>query len=182
MPDELIPKLQATIRAKDPQGSVELETQDYVVRFSSLGAPQELRIRCVPPKSWTISYAARAPEARERWFLESKGVWFPEHLDCRRVRFAPLDDRYKLFASDEGFFRSVFEAPELSDALMKIPAENHLKASLKDATLRVAWNVRFDPRFSDRDGFLLQCADIMVLLGGLLFKHVQLSTLMRGGT
>lgn len=181
MADELVPKLQAYIRAKDPQGSAGLEAHDYVVRFSSLGAPQELRIKYVPPNSWTLSYVARLPDARERWFVESKWVWFPEHSGGKRVKLAPLDDRYKLFASDEGFFRSTFQAKELSDALMQLPAENHFKAALKDSTLTAAWIVRFNPRLNDRDGLLLQCADVLVFLGAQLFKHAQLSTLMRGG-
>jgi len=73
MPGEPVAKLRAYIRVKDLQGSAGLETLDTVVRFSPLGAPQELRIRDIPPNSWTISYAARAPDARERWYLEMRG-------------------------------------------------------------------------------------------------------------
>ena len=180
MTDALVPRLQAYIHARDPQGSAVLEASDYVVRFSSLSAPQELRIKYVPPNSWTLTYVARAPDARERWFVESKWVWFPEHSGAKKLKLAPLDDRYKLFASDEGFFKSVFEGKELSDALLQLPKENHFKASLKDTTLTLAWIVRFNPRVSDRDGILLSCADVMVVIGALFFKHVQLSTLMRG--
>jgi hypothetical protein len=177
--DELVPRLQAYIRAKDPQGSAGLETADYVLRFSSLGAPQELRIHYVPQNSWTIHYKARVPDATERCFIESKWVWFPEHSGCRKVQLAPLDSRYKLFASDEPFFRSIFEGRELSDALMQLPAENHFKASLKDETLSIAWKLRFNPKIADRDGILLQSADTMVLVGGQLFKHIQVARMMR---
>jgi len=169
MADERVARLEDFIRPKDPQGSAVLEGRDYVVRFSTLGAPQELRIQEGPPGSWTLSYSARTPDAAGRWFLESRAVWFPEHGGCRKVKFAPLDERYKLFASDEPYFRSIFEARELSDAFLRLPADDHLKASLKDATVSVAWKAR--------DAELLPCADAMSVLGALCFKHVRLATL-----
>lgn len=177
--DELVPRLQAYIRAKDPQGSAELETADYVLRFSSLGAPQELRIHYVPQNSWTIHYKARVPDATEHCFIESKRVWFTVHRGCRKLKLAPLDTRYKLYASDEPFFRSIFEGKEPSDALMQLPADSHFKASLKDEVLSIRWEIRFNPKIADRDGILLQAADAMVLVGGQLFKHIQVARMMK---
>jgi hypothetical protein len=171
MADDRVSQLQAFIRPRDPQGSAVLEGTDYVVRFSTLGAPQELRIQEAAPDSLTLTYSARSPDATERWFLESKAVWFPEHAGCRKVKLAPLDERYKLFASDEPFFRTIFEAKDLSDALLRLPADDHVKASLKDTTMTVAWTARAAD--------LLQCAEVMVTLGGQCFKHVQVARMMK---
>lgn len=179
MSDPLVPKLQAWIFARDPQGKAVSEGNDVVVRFSLLGAPQELRIQHDPPKSWTFLYTARTPDARERWFLESKGVWFPEHGDCRRVKVPPLDAHYKLFASDEAFVRAVFSAKPLEDLLLKLGEEDHLKASLQDGGLKVAFTVRFNPAYTNREAVLANWAEVVHALGGLCFKGVQLAVLAR---
>jgi hypothetical protein len=180
MPDELVPRLEAYIRARDPQGSVRLENDHYVTTFSALGAPQELRIRSGRASSWAFAYAVTLPGAKERWFLESKRAWFPERSGCRRVQVAPLDARFKMYASDAPSFAAVFSGPPLADALLQLPAEHHLKASLKEGALRLAWKVRGQARTADREGHLLDCADLMVRLGVQCFKSVQVARLARG--
>ncbi|HZF00220.1 MAG TPA: hypothetical protein VE981_24635 [Planctomycetota bacterium] len=180
MTDELVPKLQTFIRAKDPQGTAVLEGHDYLLKFSTLGAPQELRIQYIPRNSWTILYSARSPGATERWFVESKWVWFPEHSGCARVKLASLDPRYKLFASDGPFLRSVVGSPEMTELLMQLPAENHFKANLKDGVLTLSWSVRFNPASNDRNGILLNCAIVMSQLGGQCFKSLQVARMVKG--
>jgi hypothetical protein len=180
MPDELVPRLEAALRQKDPQGSATLENNDYLLSFSELGAPQELRIQGVPPSSWTFVYTSRIPGAKERWVLESKSVWFPEHSGCSRVEFAPLDARYKSYASDDSFFKSVFGGHSLSELLLQLPEEDHVQASLKDGLLTISRSVRLEPGSADCDAALLDCADAMVRLGSQCFKSVQVERLARG--
>jgi hypothetical protein len=179
MTDPLLPKLQTWILAKDPQGTALADGNDFVVRFSVMGVPQELRIQYVPPKSWTLLYTAKVPDARERWFLESKGVWFPEHGDCKRVTLPPLDARYKVFASDEPFLRSVFSGKDLEKVLLQVGEEDHVKASLQNGTLKFALKVRFNPRFTNREAVLANWAEVVYVLGALCFKGVQLAVMMR---
>jgi hypothetical protein len=180
MPDELVSRLEAALRLKDPQGSATLENADVLLSFSELGAPQELRLQAVPPSSWTLLYTARIPGAKERWVLESKSVWFPEHSGCSRLKVDALDDRYKVYASDESFFRSVFDGHHLAESLLRLPAEDHVRASLKDGTLTFSRSVRLEPGSADRDAVLLDCADAMVRLGSQCFKSVQVARLARG--
>jgi hypothetical protein len=180
MPDELLPKLEASIKARDPQGSVRFENETYVTKFSALGAPQELSIRSHRSSSWSLVYKVTLPGAKERWFLESKGVWFPEHPGCRRTKVDPLDARFKMYASDPGYFRAVFNSEDLAGLLLGLPAGDHLKAFLKDEILALTWNARFDFRAVDQDSFLLDAADQMIRLGVQCFKGVQLARLTRG--
>jgi hypothetical protein len=180
MTDELSQKLDALIRLRDPKGSAVLEKNDYVARFSAGGKPQELRIQYVPQHSWTLAYTAALPGAKARWFLESKWVWFPEHPGCKRLKLAALDGKYKLFASDEAFFREVFGGKNLVDVLMQFPGDNHYKASLRDGTLRMAWKVRFNPRLIDRDATLLAASAVLLQHGVDCFSSVQLACLTRG--
>ncbi|HUR38292.1 MAG TPA: hypothetical protein VM222_02310 [Planctomycetota bacterium] len=180
MPDELVSRLEAALRQKDPQGSVTPENDGYLLSFSELGAPQELRLQAVPPSSWTLLYTSKIPGAKERWFLESKSVWFPEHPGCSRLEFEPLADRYKVYASDDSFFRSVFDGHRLAEFLLQFPAEDHVQASLKDGALTISRSVRLEPGSADRDAVLLDCADAMVRLGSQCFKSVQVARLTRG--
>jgi hypothetical protein len=180
MPDGLLPKLEAYIKARDPQGSVTLENNDTVVKFSMMGAPQQVKLQYVPQNSWTIAYTAHLPGAKELWFLESKWVWFPEHSGCKRIQVAPLDARFKMYASDAAYFGAVFSSHDLTGLLLLLPPENHFKSSLQDGALKLAWKMRFDPRMGDRDGILLNCADVMVRLGVQCFKSVQVARLSRG--
>jgi hypothetical protein len=180
VPDELVSRLEAALRAKDPQGSAVLENTDYVLSYSELGAPQELRIQPAPPSSWTLLYTAKIPGAKERWFLESKSVWFPEHSGCDRVKFEPLELRYKAYAADVSFFQSVFGGHRLAESLLQFPEDDHVKASLQDATLSLSRTLRIDPAAADRDAILLDAADAMVRLGGDCFKSVQVARLSRG--
>ncbi len=180
MPDELLPKLEAYIKARDPQGSVAVEKNDTVLKFSQMGAPQQVKITTVPRNSWTVAYTVHLPGAKERWFLESKGVWFPEHSGCKRLKCAPLDRRFKMYASEEAPFVAVFGSHDVSAALLQLPPENHFKGSMQEGALKLAWKVRFNARTADRAGILLSCADIMVRLGVLCFKSVQVARLTRG--
>jgi len=180
MTDELLSRLDAAIQQKDPQGAATPENAGYLVCFSELGAPQELRLQAVPPSAWTLLYTSKIPGAKERWFLESKSVWFPEHSGCSRVEFVPLEARYKCYASDDSFFRSVFGGHALAESLLQFPGEDHVKASLKDGVLSISRSVRLQPGSADRDAILLECADAMVRLGGQCFKSVQVSRLARG--
>jgi len=179
MLDPLIPRLQAWIFAKDPQGRAVAEGNDVVVHFSLLGAPQQLRIQYVPTNSWTLLYTATCPDAKERWFLESKWVWFPEHGGAKRVKLPPLDDRYKLYASDEAFFGAVFSGRGLQDLFHRFEEGDHVKASLQDGALKVAFKVRFNPRFTNREAVLANWAEVVYVLGGLTFKGVQLAVMTR---
>jgi len=180
MPDELVPRLEAYLRARDPQSAVAVEDGATVLKFSVMGAPQQVRLRSVPPGSWAVSYSVHLPGAKERWFLESKGVWFPEHAGCRRVPFAPLDGRFKMYAADPALFADVFGNGDLPEALLRIPEEDHLKASLQDGELLLAWDLRLDPGAADRDARLLDCADRLLRLGVQCFKSVQVARLSRG--
>jgi len=180
MSDELISRLDAALRQKDPQATATPENGGYLLSFSELGAPQELRIQPVPPSSWTLLYTSKIPGAKERWFIESKSVWFPEHSGCSRVEFASLEARYKCYASDDSFFRSVFEGHRLAEFLLQFPAEDHVQASLKEGTLTISRSLRLQPGSADHDAVLLDSADAMVRLGSQCFKSVQVARLARG--
>jgi len=180
MSDELVSRLDAALRQKDPQGTATPENGGYLLIFSELGAPQELRIQPVPPSSWTLVYTSTIPGAKERWFLESKSVWFPEHSGCSRVDFEPLEARYKCYASDDSFFRSVFDGHRLAEFLLQFPAEDHVQASLKEGTLTISRSFRLQPGSADRDAVLLDSAEAMVRLGCQCFKSVQVARLTRG--
>lgn len=180
MIEGLLPRLEALARQRDPKGTAAMENNDYVARFTKSGSVHELRLRYVPQFSWTSTYSVPLTGAKARWFLESKWVWFPEKSGCKKVKMAPLDERFKLHASDEAFFREVFGGPMPAGVLMQLPADNHVKGSLKDGVLSFLFRVRFSSRAVDPNVILPLCADAVLAIGLECFSSVQMARLTRG--
>lgn len=180
MIDGLLPRLEALARQRDPQGTAGMERNDYVARFTKSGSVHELRLQHIPRFSWCSTYSVPLTGATGRWFLESKWVWFPEKSGCKKVKLAPLDERFKLHASDEAFFREVFGEPKLSGSLMQLPPDNHVKASLKDGVLSLLFRVRFSARAVDPNVILPVCAEAVIAIGLECFSSVQMARLTRG--
>ena len=180
MIEGLLPRLESLARQRDPQGTAGMERNDYVARFTRSGSVHELRLQYIPQFSWTSRYSVPLTGAKGRWFLESKWVWFPEKSGCRKVKLAPLDERFKLHASDEASFREVFGDPTLTGSLMQFPPDNHVKASLKDGVLSLLFRVRFNSRAVDPNVILPVCAEAVIAIGLQCFAGVQKARLARG--
>jgi len=164
MSERILQGLQALVRDRDPKGTATGDGREFLAKFVSNGDAHQLLLRYIPQFSWTLIHSVAMPAVKARWFLESKWVWFPEKSGCKKVSLPPLDEQYKLFASDEAYVREVFREAKLVGQLMGHPPDEHVKENLKDGVLTAEWKVRFDPRTNDRDGVLLNRA-------GLLFQH-----------
>ena len=180
MSEPLLQGLQALIRDTDPKGTVSGDEREFTARFVNNGEAHQVRLRYIPPKQWEMIHSVAIPGAKARWFLESKWVWFPEKSGASKASLPPLDQKYKLFASDEKFLREVFSEPKLVDQLMAHPQDEHVKENLKDGVLTANWKVHVDPRTNDRDAVLLNRITLLFRHGLELAFSVQMARLTAG--
>ena len=133
--------------------SVFSDNSDLVVRFLIDSTPFEGRIKYVPLKTWEILIWLYLPQIQERFFIESKGNWFPEKDGCRRISLPPLDSKYKVHCSNEVFVRNLLGGPLLIHELMSFPEDSvdHLKIYLRDGYLMAKWRFMFGSHQAMRD-------------------------------
>jgi len=162
------------------------EGPSFILRFRKDSVPLQACIRHVPPKTWAITLSVSLPNVGvKRFFIESKWVWFPEKSGCHRFSFAPLDSRYKLHCSDDAFFKSMLANQDIVHSLMSFPEKDadHVKVSLKDATLLTAWTFTTSGRFIDlpsRDRVLMDRSRILVQHGLDYYFEIQMYLMIAG--